>query len=166
MANASTPPSGLFGNPITGKENDPIKPGGVTIGNPGGVGTPYVNTGGKVGAQTVRATGQGPGDAGWRQNLATYSGGQFERPGGMFSFNPTSTNPFGGQPVGGGNAPVLGAPSTLLQHALGLNSMTMQQMMKPPAPATTPTGSPGSTEDPSGNWLDDFMSQGSMVNPQ
>ena len=47
--------------------------------------SPYV-----VGAQSVRATGTGAFDNAYRQNLATYAGGQFARPNGSLSFNPTS----------------------------------------------------------------------------
>src|SRR5215475_7260919 len=89
---------------------------------------PYLSTQGSrvVGPETVRATGDSKqGDAGWRQNLATFSGGQFQRPGGFLNFNPLSNSPFGGQATGGGNAPAMGMPSTLLQYALGMNPMTM-----------------------------------------
>ena len=143
-----------------------MRPGSVAVGNPGGTGTPY------IGAQSVRATGGGAGDAGWRQNLATFSGGQFTRPGGSLAFNPLSTNPFSAQsaPSGGGNAPAMGSPSTLLQYALGMNPMTGL----PPsgggsatpssAPAQSPTPSGGGTINSIPDWLEMYMSQGGMVN--
>src|SRR6202012_347275 len=68
--------------------------------------------------ESVRATGSGPFDDAYRQNLATYAGGQFQRPGGNLSFNPTSTSLFG-NPTGGGNDPVLGMGNSLLSLGLG-----------------------------------------------
>ena len=75
--------------------------------------------------EAVRASGTGPFDPAYRQNLATYAGGGFSRPGGTFSFNPTaqlgqpgSLNA-GGQPTGGGTSPVAGAPNDLLSLAIG-----------------------------------------------
>lgn len=59
-----------------------------------------------MGAQAVRATGEGPFDAGYRQNLATFAGGDFERPEGGLSFNPTAPDPFGGS-----------MPSTLIEQS-------------------------------------------------
>jgi hypothetical protein len=68
--------------------------------------------------ESVRASGTGPFDDAYRQNLATYAGGQFQRPGGNLSFNPTSSNLFG-NPTGGGNDPVLGMGNSLLSMGLG-----------------------------------------------
>jgi len=157
----SNPLNAPRGIPVTGQEG--ISPSQVSIGNPGTPGSQY------IGSQSVRATGGGAGDAGWRQNLATFSGGQFNRPGGSLSFNPLSTTPFSGQSAttGGGNAPAMGSPSTLLQYALGMNPMT-----PPPAGATTPQSGPAQQATPSGagtiqtitDWLDQYMGQGGMVN--
>jgi hypothetical protein len=73
-----------------------------------------------VGSQAVRATGQGPYDPAYRQNLATYAGGLFARPNGNLSFNPTGNlQDMGNQASGGGNAPVQGTPQGLLDQALG-----------------------------------------------
>jgi hypothetical protein len=106
----------------------------------------------------VRAIGDSKqGDAGWRQNLATFSGGQFARPGGSLNFNPLSNTPFGGAATGGGNAPVMGMPSTLLQLSLGMNPMTMQN---PPAQSPTPSGK--STLNSNDDWLSRYMSQGAQ----
>ena len=69
-------------------------------------------------SETVRATGGGPFDSAYRQNLATYSGGQMARPGGNLSFNPTSNPPFG-NPTGGGTDPITGGPNSLTAMALG-----------------------------------------------
>lgn len=84
---------------------------------------------------TVRATGSGPFDPAYRQNLATYAMGQYQpqSPTGT-SFNPTGPIPFG-QATGGGNAPVLGTPQTLLGQALGGNPFTT------PSPSTPPVSS-------------------------
>ncbi len=76
-------------------------------------------------AEVVRATGKGPFDAAFRQNLATFAGGDFQR--GMLGaggatglwFDPTSRNPFTGPALGFGNAPLFGMPSTLLEAAQG-----------------------------------------------
>jgi hypothetical protein len=155
-----------------GGPRPPILPGKeVGLGSNSG-GGPYLPTSSpqpsQYGAQSVRATGGGAGDAAWRQNLATFSGGQFERPGGSLSFNPLSTNPFSGAPTGGGNSPVQGSPSTLLQYALGMNPLTMM----PSSPTATPSAGPAQTSTPSGQstqnsipeWLDQFMSMGGMNN--
>src|ERR1022692_111160 len=68
----------------------------------------------------VRATGSGPFDPAYRQNLATYAMGQFtpQSGGSSTNFNPTGPIPFG-QASGGGNAPVQGLPMTLLGQAMG-----------------------------------------------
>ena len=141
---------------LPGKEMNPSQ---VSLGA-GGAG-PYINTGGGgskvVGPETVRATGGGSGDAQWRQNLATFSGGQFARPGGSLNFNPLSNNPFGGAPTGGGNAPQMGMPSTLLQMALGGQPFSWNQP-KPPTASPTPSGA--STMNSPNDWLSQYMSQG------
>jgi hypothetical protein len=142
----------------------------VMSSNPGKVGIPYLGGGGRgplpaipgkgapsaqqqpqatLGPESVRATGTGPFDPAYRQNLATFAGGLFARPGGNLSFNPTSQQPFGGQATGGGNAPVLGMPSTLAQSALGGNPFSFT----PPQPVNA---SPGMTTQDMQWWLSQF----------
>lgn len=106
-----------------------------------------------VGSESIRAIGTGPFDDAYRQDLATYAGGLFGRPGGNLSFNPTSNQPFGGAATGGGTAPVLGMPNTLLQNALGGNPFSYTPPVDPMA--TKPDGNPFET------WLKQFMNQGS-----
>lgn len=56
-------------------------------------GTPGVEAAG-----AVRSTAGGPFDSAYRQNLATFAGGDLARPeGGVLSFNPLAADPFGGQ---------------------------------------------------------------------
>jgi hypothetical protein len=86
-----------------------------------------------LGAQSVRASGAGPFDPAYRQDLSTYAGGNFVRPGGNLSFNPTGS--MFGQPTGGGNAPVPGMPTDLLTQALGGAPFATPQK---PAPAAKP----------------------------
>lgn len=113
--------------------------------NPGNILTP----------EAIRATGSGPFDAAYRQNLATYAGGQFQRPaGGNLSFNPTDLSTFPGLPTGGGSAPISGMPSTLLDQALSGQGFNWT----PPPQVQTAT-SPGdfnSLQD----WLDQFLRNG------
>lgn len=87
---------------------------------------------GTLGAEAVRSTGTGPFDSTYRQNLASYAGGLFQRPGGYLGINPTG-NDFGGN-SGGGNAPALGAPNSLLQLGLGGQSFQVGN----PQPAQQP----------------------------
>lgn len=107
--------------------------------------------GGSLGPEAVRATGSGPYDSAYRQNLATYAGGQLSRPGGLLSFNPTDPNSFPGNPTGGGNAPVMGSPTGLLDQALGGSPFSY-------TPPANPT--PGASQNPSSNywkfWLNQF----------
>jgi len=158
----------------------PYNPMQVMMGSPGKTGVPYIGgqpapaqTGGPVslpmnggglgaapqgpnvvGPESVRATGTGPFDSAYRQDLATYAGGLFNRPGGNLSFNPTGQNAFGA-PTGGGNAPLLGMPNTLLQQALGGNPFTYQ----PPQPQNKSiVNNPSLTMQ---DWLNQFMNQGS-----
>ena len=117
-----------------------------------------------VGPQAVRATGTGPYDSAYRQNLATYAGGLFSRPGGTLAFNPTDPNAFQGmgQPTGGGNAPVSGAPTGLLDQALGGSPFSFT----PQAPqAATPQ-----PQQPTGNdywkfWLNQYGSPLNNMRP-
>lgn len=83
-----------------------------------------------LGAQAVRATGQGPFDPSYRQDLATYAGGNFQRPNGFLGFNPTGA--LFGNPVGGGNAPVQGMPTDLLTGALGGQAFGQAAPQPPP----------------------------------
>src|SRR5215472_5790590 len=93
-----------------------------------------------LGSEAVRATGTGPYDSAYRQNLATYAGGQFVRPpgpglgsntsGGVLSFNPTGG--LFGNPTGGGNAPVLGMPNSLIGQALSGNPFSFTPPPPPP----------------------------------
>lgn len=111
---------GLVGGlrkPITGK---PVGPSPAPVGN-------------VLKSETVRATGGGPFDSAYRQNLATYSGGQMARPGGNLSFNPTSNTPFG-SPNGGGTDPITGGPNSLTAMALGGEGFNYAAP-KPPSPA-------------------------------
>jgi|SRR5262244_612664 len=97
-----------------------------------------------LGAEGVRTTGTGPYDDAYRQNLATYAGGQFVRPpgpgflggntsGGVLSFDPTGG--LFGNPTGGGSAPVLGMPTSLLSQALGGNPFAYTPPPPPPPPS-------------------------------
>lgn len=116
--------------------NTQFDPGKVLFG--GGGSSPYLPIGNQGGSDTsmsplplqvpktnflnaeaVRATGSGPYDPAYRQNLATYAGGQFTRPGGVLAFNPTDPTTFPGQPTGGGTAPIPGLPPSLISQALG-----------------------------------------------
>lgn len=107
-----------------------------------------------LGAESVRATGSGPFDAAYRQNLATYAGGQFMRPSGGLNFNPTQPSSFPGMPTGGGNAPAIGVPQTLLGQALG------GQPFVPQTPAPPLSGMQTNLLNPQNFWLDQFLNQG------
>lgn len=106
---------------------------------------------GVVGPRTVRATGSGPFDSAYRQNLASYAGGQFA---GNLSFNPTDINSFPGNPTGGGTAPVSGMPTSLMDMALAGQGFSWA----PPAPAATATKPPNYGDMQS--WMDQFMRNG------
>ena len=119
-----------MGGPISQKPqagsnpSSPAQQGGITQ-KPGAQ---------SLGAQGILATGNGPGGAAYGQNLASYAGGQFMRPQGGLQFNPfnISQTQFG-SPVGGGNAPSIGMPNTLLGQAQG------GQPFAPTPPATANT---------------------------
>ena len=119
---------------------------------------PQSNT---IGAQSVRPTGTGPYDAAYRQNLATYAGGLLARPHGFLGFNPTG-NMFG-NPVGGGNAPVQGMPTTLEEQALGGQAFGAPGIPSPqPAAPKAKPNAPRAT----GNWQDwvnQFRQNGRMM---
>jgi hypothetical protein len=131
----------------TTKPGGPSKPNPTT--NPGAPAAPL-----SYGPQSVRATGSGPFDAAYRQNLATYAGGLFSRPGGNLSFNPTNAAAFPGQPTGGGTAPVLGMPNTLLAQALSRGQNP---------PPNTPSGAGDLSQQGTNQWwLDQFLGQGNL----
>lgn len=105
------------------------------------------------GPQTVRATGGGPFDAAYRQNLTTQAGGEWARPGGNLSFNPTGPLNFG-TPQGGGNAPNFGLPPTLLS-IMGPQPGTANP---PPtfAAGTPPAPRPALTLDQYMQWMNEM----------
>lgn len=105
--------------------------------------------------EAIRSSGAGPFDPAYRQNLATFAGGLFARPGGNLSFNPTSNQPFGGAATGGGDAPVMGMPNTLLQNAFGGNPFSFT----PPVPASGANNSQPNTTQMQ-DWLNSFMQNG------
>lgn len=111
---------------------------------------------GTLAPEAIRATGSGPFSPAYRQNLATYAGGQFARPGGSMSFNPTDLSTFPGQPTGGGTAPVAGMPSSLMDMALGGQSFNWT----PPPQSATENASPGMLQTLQ-QWLQQFLQQGS-----
>jgi len=139
---------------IPPKQTSPIQPGKET---PQGQSTPQPTTA-TVKPEAIRATGSGPFDAAFRQNLATFAGGLFNRPGGNLSFNPTSNQAFGGAPTGGGNDPAIGMPSTLLQNALGGNpfSFSPPQPTQPPSTANQQAPDLLQVQD----WWNRMMGQG------
>lgn len=73
---------------------------------------------GVLGSEAVRATGSGPFDASYRQNLASFAGGQWFKPNGFLGLDPTGSQLFG-NPTGGGTAPIAGMPNSLLDYAMG-----------------------------------------------
>jgi hypothetical protein len=150
-----------------------LNPMQVNMGNPGSTGKPYVGSpttywGSKpvgrtnpwqapslpqpasttVGPQAVRATGSGPFDATYRQNLATYAGGLFQNPTGTMNINPTGN--ISGQATTGGNAPQQGMPTTQVSAAIGGNPFSFA----PPSTPQVPTLQ---------QWLTQFMKQGSNL---
>lgn len=105
-----------------------------------------------VGPQAVRATGQGPYDNAYRQDLATYAGGLFQRPNGVLSLNPTGQ--LSGNATGGGNAPVQGMPNTLLSQALGGQGFSFA----PPQPTPSQTTNTNSIQPQSWQeWIQNMM---------
>jgi hypothetical protein len=168
--------SGPYINPPAGGGSTPIKagtgqwPGLGGGGTTGGGGSPitgppmsgspaFVPNFSGVTPESVRASGTGPFDSAYRQNLATYAGGQFQRPGGNLSFNPTGNNLFG-NPTGGGNAPLPGLGTSLLDSGLG--GQPAVGNTPPPAAATPDPNVMGGN--PMGTswqeWLKQLRSQG------
>jgi len=113
---------------------------------------------GVVGAQTVRATEGGPFDQPYRQNLATFAGGQFERPGGNLSFDPTATagtpNSLFGDLGGKG-------PTDLLSQALLGGGMSFPNPMPPTAPQSLGKRTP--QRNPLQWWGEQFNRGGRMM---
>jgi hypothetical protein len=118
------PRTGGFDPGLGGRTSDPVPPKPA----PTGV----------LGAEAVRATGNGPYDSSYRQNLASYAGGFLSRPGGNLSFDPTGQ--LFGNPLGGGNAPVLGGATDLISQALG--GQSFQWSPPPTTSAPSPTNNP------------------------
>lgn len=121
-----------------------------------------------LGPEAVRATGTGPFDSAYRQNLATYAGGQFQRPGGVLSFNPTAqqgqAGALGGLPTGGGNAPITGSPNSLLGMAIG--GAPFSPPGGAPAPSTTTKNTPPKPiwQQPGWQqWLNGLTNQGRLL---
>jgi hypothetical protein len=108
-----------------------------------------------LGAEAVRATGTGPYDNAYRQNLASYAGGFSQRPGGMLGFNPTGN--IMGSPTGGGTAPVQGGMPDLLSNALAGGGF-QAQLPQPTPQAGASTGTP--RRDPLKFWLNQYQTQG------
>lgn len=146
-----------------------FQPGQVLFG--GGGPNPYISTNSNpssgspsssfLGGETIRATGTGPFDAAYRQNLATYAGGLVQRPGGFLGFNPTGKGEdMGNTPTGGGSDPVLGSAPSLLGGALGGNPFTV------PNPQQVNSGDNASSTGPTPGtslqwWLKQLGQQGS-----
>lgn len=138
----------------------PSSSGGVT----GGGASSYVSP------TQISATGSGPFDPAYRQNLAVYGGGQFAPPGSNWSFNPTNLGNSFGNPTGGGNAPVMGMPTTQLAQALGGNPFYTQS---PSTQASSSSSAAGQTSSPTQTgqwnwlpaWLQQYLSSGTNLTP-
>lgn len=131
-----------------------FNPSQVNIG--GSNGGPYLQS------EAVRATGDGPFDPTYRQNLATYGGGTFARPGGMLAFNPTDPNSIPGMPTGFGTAPVPGLPGSLLDF--GLAGMGFSGPKPQQQGSEITTGSADITSDNSWQeWANKFSNMGSLL---
>lgn len=160
IINGPYTPGTTLKKPTAGSGGGPAQPVGIgmkPVGQPQSpLGQPAPSgPSNTIGSESVRATGTGPYDNAYRQNLATYAGGLFQRPGGNLSFNPTDPKSFPGNPVGGGNAPVQGTPNSLIGQALGGQAASYS----PPAQNTAPLATPNMQQ-----WLQNFMSQ--YMNPQ
>ena len=110
-----------------------------------------------LGSEAVRATGSGPFDAAYRQNLASYGGFNVARPGGSLAFNPTDPTTFPGQPSGFGSAPLPGAPTGLLD--LGLAGMGFTSPQQTSKQDTSQISNDNSWK----FWLNQFTDQGSLL---
>lgn len=152
------PSSVVFGgNPIRGPQRPYVQVGRQPTQQAAQPQQPPTQT---LGAQAVRATGSGPFDSAYRQDLATYAGGGYAKPGGNLSFNPTGT--LFGNPTGAGSAPVLGAPTDLLSQALGGNPFAAQTS----SPSSSSlTARVGKTVDPSQQWMQQYLLNGRGYQP-
>lgn len=148
------------GGPKTASTNQPTayngQPGSTTV-------NAQPQPSNTLGAESIRATGSGPFDSAYRQNLATYAGGNFLRPGGNLSFNPTDPNALMGTPTGGGNAPVGGIPTSLVSQAIGGQPFSFTPPPPPAAPAVSPSAF---FRNGWQRWNRQFMDQGSMFRGQ
>lgn len=150
----------------TGVGRSPWTPGGQggSTQNPsqsgGQIGQSTPNTSGYLAPSAVRATGTGPYDSAYRQNLATYAGGQLYNPTGYMGFNPTQPSSYPGQPTGGGTAPLPGMPNTLLQQStLGQPFSWVPPTPSGPSTVSGPEWSGGQWPTNFQNqWLQNFMS--------
>ncbi len=120
--------------------------------------TPTPPSGSMVGSGLVQATGSGPYDPAYRQNLAAYAGGQLYNPTGVMQFNPTNFSTYPGGMTGGGTAPLPGMPTTLLQQAMGGQPFSYA----PPTQAanTLNQWSPWAHIGGGGGWLENWLRQG------
>jgi hypothetical protein len=115
--------------------------------------------GNTVGPEAIRASGTGPFDPAYRQNLSTFAGGQFFRPNGALSFNPTGKlDDLFARPTGGGNAPVMGMPDSLLSMALSGQPFAMPQPQQ--TPAQPPTDTAGDDRSNWQDWLNRWRTRG------
>lgn len=127
-----------------------------------GGGQPYVGssapTPGFGAAQAIRASGNNPGfNAAYLQNLATYALGQFAPQGpGTQSINPLNPGQQFGTPTGGGNAPVMGMPTTQLAQAMG------GQPAAQPAQSSGGGGGESAQVLSMPDWIDQMLQQGSQ----
>ncbi len=119
--------------------------------------TAAVSPFGTLAAESVRSIGTGPFDPSYRQNLATYAGGQYGRPSGAMAFNPTSPGNIG-QTIGGGNAPTFGMMQTLLSQALGGLPFSWTSPA-PSAPSTSASSGTQTSTPDMDFWLDRMLRQ-------
>jgi len=160
MSNGPLPPTPTPATTDQGGTGQvPRTDGGVTITNIGPIPKepgPQI-FGNTVGPEAIRASGTGPFDPAYRQNLATFAGGQFFRPNGALSFNPTGKlDDLFGTPTGGGNAPVMGMPRSLLGMALGGSPFNTPQ----PQQTTQPDTSSGDGTRDWQDWLKRWRTRG------
>jgi hypothetical protein len=142
-------PNGIYFGNFGNSGNFSGAPAQLTVPSDGGAPPAQQPSTGTLGAESVRATGSGPFDPTYRQNLATFAGGQFARPGGNLSFDPTGQ--LFGNPTGGGNAPLQGMPDSLVGQALSGNPFSFT----PPTPAPQ-------ISDPLKFWQGQFLDDGTL----
>lgn len=139
-----------------------------TSGQPSG--TNSTGSSSYLGPRQIGASGAGPFDPAYRQNLAVYGGGQFAAPSSNWMFNPTQLGNSFGNPTGGGNAPVMGMPTTLLAQALGGNPFYAQSPAQQAGGNQSTVGSaPTPTQTGQWNWLpawlQQYLSSGNNLTP-